>query len=62
MQALFGTGYEYTYLYPGMQKVAQAAGRVIRSITDRGTVFLIDDRYAQSKVRQLLPKWWRLAA
>jgi DNA excision repair protein ERCC-2 len=61
MQVLFGTGYEYTYLYPGLQKVAQAAGRVIRSITDRGTVFLIDDRYAQSKVRQLLPKWWRLA-
>jgi DNA excision repair protein ERCC-2 len=62
MQVLFGAGYEYTYLYPGLQKVAQAAGRVIRSISDRGTVFLIDDRYAQSKVRELLPKWWRLAA
>jgi DNA excision repair protein ERCC-2 len=62
MQSLFGTGYEYTYLYPGLQKVAQAAGRVIRSLTDRGTVFLIDDRYAQSRVRQLLPKWWRIAA
>jgi DNA excision repair protein ERCC-2 len=61
MQELFGTGYEYTYLFPGLQKVAQAAGRVIRNMTDRGTVFLIDDRYSQSKVRQLLPKWWRVA-
>ena len=60
MQTLFGAGYAYTYLYPGLQKVAQAAGRVIRNVTDRGTVFLIDDRYARADVRRLLPKWWRV--
>jgi Rad3-related DNA helicase len=62
MQTLFGAGYAYTYLYPGLQKVAQAAGRVIRNVTDRGTVFLIDDRYARPDVRQLLPRWWRMTA
>jgi Rad3-related DNA helicase len=62
MQTRFGAGYEYTYLYPGLQKVAQAAGRVIRSPADRGTVFLIDDRYAHSQVRSVLPKWWQVAA
>jgi DNA excision repair protein ERCC-2 len=58
METLFGSGYEYTYLYPGIQKVVQAAGRVIRTTTDRGVLFLIDDRYAQPQVRQLLPRWW----
>ncbi len=46
LQAWFGHGYEYAYLYPGLQKVAQAAGRVIRSEADRGTVWLLDDRFA----------------
>ena len=59
MAALFGAGYDYTYLYPGVQKVVQAAGRVIRSEQDRGVVMLIDDRFAESKVRQLLPRWWQ---
>lgn len=59
MQTLFGSGYEYTYLYPGLQKVIQAAGRVIRTPSDRGTVVLIDDRYAKAGVRNLLPEWWR---
>jgi DNA excision repair protein ERCC-2 len=58
MQTQFGAGYEYTYLYPGIQKVVQAAGRVIRTTTDQGVLYLIDDRFTQSKVRQLLPKWW----
>ena len=58
MQATFGAGYEYTYLYPGMQKVVQAAGRVIRTEQDRGVVYLIDDRFDQSEVRDLLPRWW----
>lgn len=52
--------YDYAYLYPGLQKVVQAAGRVIRSATDRGIVHLIDDRYAQPRVRALLPTWWQL--
>lgn len=60
MAALFGAGYDYTYLYPGVQKVVQAAGRVIRTQTDQGTLFLIDDRFAEHKVQQLLPSWWQL--
>jgi len=58
LEALFGRGYDYTYLYPGIQKVVQAAGRVIRSQTDRGVVYLIDDRFAQPGIRRLLPGWW----
>ncbi|KAG0774595.1 hypothetical protein G6F22_013937 [Rhizopus arrhizus] len=53
-------GYDYTYLYPGMQKVVQAAGRVIRTEQDVGTVHLIDARYRRAKVRGLLPSWWQV--
>lgn len=60
MGALFGAGYDYTYLYPGLQKVVQAAGRVIRSQQDRGVVMLIDDRFGEPRVRQLLPRWWQI--
>ena len=60
MAALFGAGYDYTYLYPGLQKVVQAAGRVIRTQDDQGTLFLIDDRFAEAKVQQLFPRWWQL--
>ncbi|QXI25661.1 ATP-dependent DNA helicase [Pseudomonas vanderleydeniana] len=60
MAALFGSGYDYTYLYPGLQKVVQAAGRVIRSQHDHGVVVLIDDRFAEARVRQLLPRWWQV--
>lgn len=60
MQALFGAGYDYTYLYPGLQKVVQAAGRVIRTETDQGTVWLIDQRFARPEVRALLPGWWQV--
>ncbi|WP_073522399.1 ATP-dependent DNA helicase [Pseudomonas fluorescens] len=58
MGAIFGAGYDYTYLYPGIQKVVQAAGRVIRSQHDRGVVMLIDDRFGEARVRRLLPRWW----
>ncbi|WP_238531430.1 ATP-dependent DNA helicase [Collimonas fungivorans] len=61
MDKLFGQGYDCTYLYPGLQKVVQAAGRVIRTQQDRGVVYLIDDRFARQEVRQLLPAWWQLA-
>lgn len=63
MGARFGQqmAYDYTYLYPGLQKVVQAAGRVIRTETDTGTVHLIDDRFRQRKVRALLPGWWRVS-
>tara|TARA_R110001606_G_scaffold83958_5_gene191358 strand:- start:60512 stop:62803 length:2292 start_codon:yes stop_codon:yes gene_type:complete len=58
--ALFGDGYDYTYLYPGLRKVVQAAGRVIRTGDDQGVVHLIDDRFARPQVRALLPAWWRM--
>lgn len=61
MGAIFGSGYDYTYLYPGVQKVVQAAGRVIRSQQDQGVVMLIDDRFGEGRVRQLLPRWWAIA-
>jgi len=60
IEGTFGSGYDYTYLYPGIQKVVQAAGRVIRTQEDRGIVYLIDDRFARSTVRELLPAWWRV--
>ncbi len=58
LQQRFSAGYEYTYLYPGLQKVAQAAGRVIRSGEDRGLIWLIDDRFAAPGIKRLLPQWW----
>ena len=60
IDAAFGAGYEYTYLFPGIRKVVQAAGRVIRTPSDRGSVHLIDDRFARPEVRRLLPPWWRI--
>jgi DNA excision repair protein ERCC-2 len=60
MEARFGNGYDYVYLYPGLQKVVQAAGRVIRTENDTGVLHLIDDRYRRSEVRRLLPGWWQL--
>lgn len=59
MQAMFGDGYDYTYLFPGLQKVVQAAGRVIRTTTDSGVIYLLDDRFNQPAVRRLLPSWWK---
>ncbi|NYH16630.1 Rad3-related DNA helicase [Paraburkholderia bryophila] len=60
MDAKFGSGYDYMYLYPGLQKVVQAAGRVIRTEQDQGVVHLIDDRYRRAEVRRLLPRWWQV--
>ena len=56
----FGEGYDYTYLFPGIRKVVQAAGRVIRTTSDSGTVHLIDDRFARPEVLRLLPNWWTI--
>jgi DNA excision repair protein ERCC-2 len=53
--------YDYTYLYPGLQKVVQAAGRVIRTTSDRGVVYLIDDRFTRPEIQSLLPGWWKVA-
>jgi DNA excision repair protein ERCC-2 len=60
MHAIFGAGYDYTYLYPGIQKVVQAAGRVIRTQLDQGVVYLIDDRFTRPGVLRLLPGWWKI--
>ena len=51
-------GYEYAYQYPGINRVFQAAGRVIRSENDRGVVLLVDQRYATHRYRSLLPVEW----
>jgi len=51
-------GFEFAYQYPGINRVLQAAGRVIRSETDRGVVLLIDQRYATYSYRSLLLKQW----
>jgi Rad3-related DNA helicase len=53
-----GCGFEYAYLYPGMNKVMQAAGRVIRSECDRGIIVLIDERYLSNTYRSLFPEEW----
>lgn len=54
----YGDGFTYAYQYPGMQKVSQALGRVIRDTGDRGRALLVDSRYRQADYRQLLPPWW----
>lgn len=60
LDARFGDarGYDYTYIYPGLRKVVQAAGRVIRTEQDAGALYLFDERFARPEVRALLPAWW----
>ena len=53
-------GFDYSYTYPGINKVLQSAGRVIRTETDKGRVLLIDNRYNNSKYRFILPSDWIL--
>ncbi|MFD0590457.1 helicase C-terminal domain-containing protein [Paenibacillus sp. GCM10027627] len=55
------SGFHYAYVIPGMNKVLQAGGRLIRSEKDSGTLALIDDRYLESGYRQLLPEEWQEA-
>ncbi len=57
-QQVYGAGFEYAYLYPAMQKVDQALGRVVRGDADSGRALLIDTRYGNNTYRQLLPRWW----
>jgi Rad3-related DNA helicase len=51
-------GYDYAYVFPGMNKVLQAGGRLIRSEHDRGVLVLVDDRYLQPQYQRLLPEEW----
>ena len=58
-QAQSGTGFDYAYRYPGMNKVLQAAGRVVRTPQDKGVVLLLDDRFAQPDTTRLFPPHWQ---
>jgi Rad3-related DNA helicase len=51
-------GFEYAYMFPGMNKVMQAAGRVIRSEKDRGVILLIDERFTNRSYLNLFPTEW----
>ncbi|HPT78609.1 MAG TPA: ATP-dependent DNA helicase [Candidatus Atribacteria bacterium] len=53
-----GMGFEYAYMYPGMNRVLQAAGRVIRTEEDRGFVLLLDDRFLHRRYLDLFPAEW----
>ena len=53
-----GQGFSYAYQYPGMNKVMQAAGRVIRTATDQGVIALLDDRFLKSDYQALFPREW----
>ncbi len=53
-----GKGYDYAYQYPGMNKVLQAAGRVIRTDTDKGIILLLDDRFLRPEVQEMFPWEW----
>jgi len=57
-EAKSNLGYEYSYMYPGMNKVLQAAGRVIRTETDKGIVLLLDERFNYNCYKQLFPEHW----
>ena len=54
-----GAGFDYAYRYPGMNKVLQAAGRVIRAPEDKGVVLLLDDRFAKPDYQRLFPLHWK---
>ena len=51
-------GFDYAYRYPGMNKVRQAAGRLIRTDRDRGVILLLDDRFLTPRSRSLFPLEW----
>lgn len=53
------SGYNYAYVYPGMNKVLQAGGRLIRTEQDHGLLMLVDDRFLQNPYAQLLPPEWK---
>ena len=55
----FESGREYAYIYPGLNRVLQAGGRVIRRESDRGVILLIDDRLSDPAYKRILPHHWR---
>ena len=52
-------GFDYAYRYPGMNKVLQAAGRVIRTKEDKGVILLLDDRFLGRDYEEIFPREWR---
>ncbi len=60
MERMFGADAGYADLVPAMQKVVQAAGRVLRTPQDRGWLWLLDQRYLDPGITRLLPPWWGL--
>lgn len=60
LERMFGAGAGYADLVPAMQKVVQAAGRVLRTPQDRGWLWLLDQRYLDPGITRLLPPWWGL--
>lgn len=53
-----GGGFDYAFRYPGMNKVMQAAGRVIRTVQDRGVILLLDERFLQREYQRMFPREW----
>jgi Rad3-related DNA helicase len=66
LQAYFedarGSGFDYAYRFPGMQRVLQAVGRLIRTETDTGSILLVDRRFLEPRHRMLFPPWWPVPA
>jgi len=58
LQRVYGDGFGYAYLVPGLRRVVQAAGRLIRSETDRGAIVLVGRRFLQPRYAALLPSDW----
>jgi Rad3-related DNA helicase len=54
-----GNGFDYAYKYPGMNKVLQAAGRVIRTKEDAGVIALLDERFLQNSYKKMFPEEWQ---
>lgn len=52
-------GFDYAYLYPGMNKVLQSAGRVIRTEEDRGVILLLDERFRDARYQEIFPREWK---
>ena len=57
-QRHYGAGFEYAYAFPAMAKAVQAAGRVIRSETDRGLIVMMDNRFLKPSYTRSMPAGW----
>ena len=57
-ESKYGTGHLYAYDYPAINRIEQAAGRVIRTATDRGVVVLVDHRLSSPEIAGRVPDFW----